>query len=171
MTQRILIAGVGNIFFGDDGFGVRVADRLSRENLPAGVSVADFGIRSVHLAYELLNGYDALILIDAVSRHEEPGSLYVIDANDVPEGESTELKATMDGHGLTPEAVLSLCESLGGKVDTVLVIGCEPADCGSGIGLSGPIELAIEGAVRLVHECLGALRYPVGSGLENEPGD
>jgi hydrogenase maturation protease len=146
----VLVAGVGNIFLGDDGFGVEVVNRLVAESLPDGVKVADFGIRGVHLAYELLDGYDALILIDAVPRGDAPGTLYVIEpdlAAITPSGVGG--GPVMDAHGMDPEAVLGLLLTLGGSVDHVRVLGCEPAVIEEQMGLSAPVAGAVDEAVRL----------------------
>lgn len=143
--KRILVAGAGNIFMGDDGFGVEVATRLAREPLPDGVHVEDFGIRGVHLAYTLLDGYDVLILVDAVARGDEPGTVYVIAPDlDAP----TEVEV-MDAHDLAPEAVLALLGRLGGHLDACYVVGCEPSGT-EGMGLSEPVAAAVDTAVARV---------------------
>jgi hydrogenase maturation protease len=140
-----LVAGVGNIFFGDDGFGVEVARRLQSVELPAGVRVADFGIRGVHLAYQLLDGYDTLILVDAIARGEAPGTVSLIE----PQAGGT-ADASMDAHGMDPAAVLALVRQLGGRLDRVLVVGCEPAEICERMGLSEPVARAVDEAARLV---------------------
>lgn len=150
MTGGVLVAGVGNVFLGDDGFGVEVVNRLAGEPLPDSVKVADFGIRGIHLAYELLDGYDALVLIDAVPRGDAPGTLYVIE----PDLEAIQPAGVgggpvMDAHGMDPEAVLALLLALGGRVDHVRVLGCEPADVSERMGLSAPVAGAVDEAVRL----------------------
>jgi hydrogenase maturation protease len=146
MSAGILVAGVGNVLLGDDGFGVEVARRLAAEPLPEGTSVADFGIRGVHLAYQLLEGYDTLILVDALARGQAPGTLYVMEPN------ITELppRSFVESHGLDPATVLGMVELLGGTVGRTIVVGCEPADVTERIGLSAPVALAVEEAVRLV---------------------
>jgi hydrogenase maturation protease len=150
VTARVLVAGVGNVFLGDDGFGVEVANRLAGAEFPPGVKVADFGIRGVHLAYELLDGYDALVLIDAVPRGEEPGTLYVIEPDlDAIEPAGVGGGPVMDAHGMAPEAVLALLLALGGRLDRVWVLGCEPADVSERMGLSAPVAGAVEEAARL----------------------
>lgn len=148
MSQGILVAGVGNIFLGDDGFGVEVARRLAGEVWPQGIRVADFGIRGVHLAYQLLEGYDAVILIDALSRGEEPGTVFVFRPN-LEEGENG---SSLDAHGLDPTSVLRLVRTLGGTIDRVLVVGCEPAELVERIGLSSTVERSVEQAMRVVRE-------------------
>ena len=158
--KRILVAGVGNIFLGDDGFGVEVAKRLAGEAMPAGVRVADFGIRGVHLAYELLDGYDATILVDAAPRGDRPGTVYVIevDVDDpgaaIPSQAVGEAGALVDAHGMEPAAVFGLLRALGGgaRAGRVLVVGCEPAEVTDRMGLSEPVAGAVDQAVRVVRE-------------------
>jgi hydrogenase maturation protease len=153
---RVLVAGVGNIFLGDDGFGVEVAGHLDPTAVPSGVKIADFGIRGVHLAYELLEGYDTLVLIDAVSRGDAPGTLSVIEhaAGDTVEGGTL---AAMDAHGMDPGAVLAMAGDLGAAVDRVLVVGCEAADVGDGIGLSSVVTEAVPLAVDAVYQLLASI--------------
>ncbi|MFF5113041.1 hydrogenase maturation protease [Streptosporangium sp. NPDC000509] len=149
--MRILVAGVGNVFLGDDGFGVAVAGHLARTDLPGGVEVKDFGIRGVHLAYELTGGgYDVTILVDAVSRDGPPGILYVLEpsAGDVP-------RSFADAHSMTPETVLSLVGVLGGEAGRVLLVGCQPADTSPGMRLSPPVADAVARAADLVVELAG----------------
>ncbi|MFF5210885.1 hydrogenase maturation protease [Streptosporangium sp. NPDC000396] len=148
--MRILVAGVGNVFLGDDGFGVAVARRLAGTDLPGEVVVTDFGIRGVHLAYELTGGgYDLAILLDATSRGEPPGTLYVLEPS--PE----ECPVTfLDAHAMTPEAVLSLAGTLGGETCRVLLVGCEPADMSPGMELSVPVADAVGRAADLVLELI-----------------
>jgi len=158
MTGSVLVAGVGNIFLGDDGFGVEVARRLLAEPLPENVRVADYGIRGVHLAYQLLDGYDTLILVDAVSRGEPPGTVFVIEPD---LGLGTPLNGVppaMNAHDLDPASVLGLVRHLGGRIDRVLVVGCEPQQTDERIGLSEPVQRAVGEAARLVRELLGGSR-------------
>ncbi len=145
--MRILVAGVGNVFLGDDGFGVEVARRLMGTELPGGVDVVDFGIRGLHLAYEL-SAYDTTILIDASPRGGAPGDLYALE---LKEGEPM---AVIDAHGMTPDAVLDLVGVVGGELRRVLLVGCEPADVSPGMELSAPVAAAIDPAVRLVRELI-----------------
>jgi hydrogenase maturation protease len=160
MTRpSVLVAGIGNIFLGDDGFGVEVASRWLGTRAPVeGVKVADFGIRGVHLAYELLDGYDTLILIDVVSRGEAPGTVYVIEHE--PDGEPAD-GPVVDAHSLDPAAVLVMLAGLGGSVGRVLVVGCEPATLEEGIGLSPPVAAAVDHGVAMVDELLEEVLVPV----------
>jgi hydrogenase maturation protease len=143
--MRILVAGCGNIFLGDDGFGSVVARRLAETALPEGVKVTDFGIGGIHLAYELTGGYDTTILIDAVPRGGPPGTLYLLwpSPDDV-------VGASVDAHDMTPEAVLALAATLGGTTGRVLMVGCEPADTSPGMDLSPPVADAVAEAADLV---------------------
>jgi hydrogenase maturation protease len=145
----ILVAGIGNIFFADDGFGVEVAARLSRMALPAEVKVVDYGIRGLHLAYDMLAGYDVTILVDAVPRGDEPGTIYVIDVTAAGAG-ALKPPRQLDPHGMTPDAVLELFGTLGGDPGQVFVVGCEPADASERIGLSPAVTAAIDTAVTAV---------------------
>lgn len=156
MTPRILVAGVGNIFLGDDGFGVEVARRLLGQSFPHGVDVADFGIRGVHLAYQLLEGYDTLILIDAAARGEKPGTIFVLEPDfERPETlERTESGFLIDAHGMDPEMVLGILKDLGGKVGRVLIVGCEPAEIDERMGLSEVVERAVDDACGVVRRLI-----------------
>jgi hydrogenase maturation protease len=153
VSARVLVAGVGNIFLGDDGFGVEVARRLRAAELPEGVRVADFGIRGVHLAYELLDGYQTAILVDATPRGGEPGTVYVIEP-EPPDGAGGH--TLLDAHGMEPDAVLSMLEVLGGSDAKLLIVGCEPADVQERIGLSPRVAGAVEEAVTVVRELVDA---------------
>ncbi len=140
--MKVLVAGIGNIFFGDDGFGVEVANRLSNVAVPAGVRVTDFGIRGVHLAYELLDGYDVLILVDALPMHEAPGTVALFEpeiaaASETPEW-GNDAPPTLEAHSMSPAVVLHMLAGLGGTVGRVVVVGCEPGQLEDGIGLSEP---------------------------------
>jgi hydrogenase maturation protease len=154
MTERILVAGVGNIFLGDDGFGVEVARRLAAEALPPGARVRDFGIRGIHLAYQVLDGIDTLILVDALARGEPPGTLYVFEP-DVSGPEPAEA-TFLDAHGLDPASVLAMVRLLGGSLGRTIVVGCEPAEIVERIGLSAPVELAVDEAVQLVRRLVAS---------------
>jgi hydrogenase maturation protease len=149
VQQRMLIAGVGNIFLGDDGFGVEVAKRLAAETLPDWVRVTDFGIRGIHLAYELLdNDYETMILVDATPRGGEPGTVYLIEP-DLDRFESDSY-GSPEAHGMHPEAVFGLLKTLGGRPGRVWIVGCEPAQTAEMIGLSAPVIQAVEEAVKLI---------------------
>ena len=169
--RRVLIAGIGNIFLGDDGFGVEVAKRLAGRNLPDGVHVVDFGIRGFDLAYALLDGYDATILVDAVQRGGEPGTLYLIEPDSEEPGESR--GQAIETHGMNPTKVLRLVKVLGGYRGRLLVVGCEPEALASEeewqMGLSGSVAAAVDEGVRmiesLVAEALGGGGLDAG-GLE-----
>ena len=147
MTGRVLVAGVGNIFLGDDGFGVEVAKRLAATDLPSWVQVADYGISGMHLAYDLADRYDTAILNDTARRGEEPGTLTVIEA-DRP-GPPAEGRL-FDAHGMQPDVVLGVLDMLGARSARVLVVGCEPASMSYGMELSEPVAKAVEEAVRVV---------------------
>jgi hydrogenase maturation protease len=156
MTPRVLVAGIGNIFLSDDGFGVEVASRLAGTDLPDWVQVVDYGIRGMHLAYDLANadGYQTTILVDAAPRGGEPGTVYVIEPELPPQRHSAE--AAMAGnplfnaHGMQPDVVFGVLDMLGGQAGRVLVVGCEPASVDEGIGLSGPVAAAVDEAVGVV---------------------
>ena len=154
MSQpRVLIAGIGNIFLGDDAFGVEVARRLARGELPEGVRVVDFGIRGLDLAYALLDEYESVILVDAVPRGGPPGTLYVIEPErgDQPEPAQATF---IDAHGMDPVKVLRLAEAMGAPARRLLVVGCEPAPAlepdDMQMGLSDPVRAAVDEAATLV---------------------
>jgi hydrogenase maturation protease len=150
MTGRILVAGVGNMFLSDDGFGAEVARALAGRELPAAPEVADFGIRGVHLAYELLDGCDLFILVDAAPRGLAPGTVTVLEVDPL----DFESRSVIDAHSLSPDDVFGLLASLGGRPARSLVVACEPADVSPGIGLSGPVQAAVPNAVRMIEEIL-----------------
>ena len=149
MTARILIAGVGNVFLSDDGFGSEAARRLAAEVLPEDVKVTDYGIRGMHLAFELLDGYEALVIIDTLPRGGNPGDLVVLEVgpDDVGDGE-------FDAHGMEPTSVLASLGALGGRLPRTFVVGCEPADVGEGIGLTPAVAAAVDRAVSTVRELI-----------------
>lgn len=151
--MRILVACVGNIFFGDDAFGVEVARALSLSPLPEGVSVVDFGIRGYDLTLALLDDYPVVILVDAVRRGGQPGALYVIE----PPVENSAAPASgffMERHAMDPAKVLRVAAKLGSPVQRVLIVGCEPATtCDEETmqdGLSDPVRAAVGEAVGLI---------------------
>jgi hydrogenase maturation protease len=156
-ARRVLVAGIGNVFLGDDGFGVALADRLARRALPAGVEVVDYGIRGMDLAYALHDGWDTVVLLDATPRGGPPGTLYVIEP-DPGEGE-----AGVDAHGMDPLTVLALARALGGPLPRILVVGCEPETVMRGdeedvvAAISEPVRAALDEAVALVEALLADL--------------
>ncbi|EST38098.1 hypothetical protein N566_09335 [Streptomycetaceae bacterium MP113-05] len=164
---RILVAGIGNIFLGDDGFGVETARRLADRPMPPGVEVQETGVRGVHLAYQLLDGYAGLVLIDAVPGDDPPGTLRVLQPEPGAEGGGP--VAVVDGHRMTPDAVLGLLGTLAEGTgergpEHVRVVGCVPGSVAEGMGLTGPVAAAVEDAVLLVCEVVGELAATVGSG-------
>ncbi|MEU9284570.1 hydrogenase maturation protease [Streptomyces sp. NPDC048275] len=154
---KVLVAGIGNIFLGDDGFGVETVRALGARDLPGHVEVVDIGVRGVHLAYQLLDGYDTLILVDATARGGDPGTLYLIEHDGC--GGDEPPAAPLDGHRMTPDTVLALlgtlCAATGaGPPRRTRVVGCEPATVKERIGLSTPVSDAVPEAVRLIEEML-----------------
>jgi hydrogenase maturation protease len=151
---KVLIAGIGNIFFGDDGFGVEVVSRLRARPLPDDVLVVDFGIRSYDLAYALMEDWDRVILVDAVARGGRPGTLYTIEPEIPEDGDA----ALVDAHTMNPVAVFRLVRMLGGRMGRILVIGCEPGEIEAGgegkIGLSAPVGAAVDRALEAIEELL-----------------
>lgn len=173
--KRILIAGIGNIFLGDDGFGVEVAQRLAGRPLPYGVRVVDFGIRGFDLTYALLDGYDVSILVDALPRGEKPGTLYVVELDMEDLGSEEDEEMLVETHGMNPIKVLRLAKSLGdGEIKRVLVVGCEPETLGSEedggqMGLSESVQEAVDGAVELVESLVAEiLKYSRESIVESQ---
>jgi len=159
MSARILVAGIGNVFFSDDGFGVEVANRLARLPVPDCVTVEDFGISGVHLAYELCEGYDAVVLIDAMPMGDEPPGTVVVLEPDRPTSsqDEDEMVPVMDAHTMSPLTVLTTLANLGGSVDRILVVGCQPATIEEGMGLSEPVAAAVDRAIEMVSELLTEL--------------
>jgi hydrogenase maturation protease len=156
---RILIAGVGNIFLGDDAFGVEVARRLSTRELPKNVRVTDFGIRGYDLAYALLDGYETTILVDACPRGDVAGTLYVIEPDLNNLGGPDEQQARVEAHSMNPLNVLRLAASMG-PLKRVLLVGCEPGTLGpeeGQMGLSEPIEAVLDDAVKLVESLIARI--------------
>lgn len=152
MRPRVLVAGIGNLFLGDDGFGVEVARRLRGADLPQEVRIADYGISGIHLAFDLLGGYDTTILIDAAPRGETPGTVSVLEVTTAHRRGQQNAAALLDAHGMQPEAVLELLDMLGGDAGQVLVVCCEPFDTAERIGLSDPVSQAVDTAMNQVVE-------------------
>ncbi|MFF0454290.1 hydrogenase maturation protease [Nocardia africana] len=152
MNSRVLVAGIGNIFLGDDGFGPEVVRRIppDRED---GVRVVDYGIRGMHLAYDLLDAWDALILVDAVPNRGAAGRIEVMRAEP-----GQEAPAGLDAHGMDPEAVFAGVRALGGVVPPTVVVGCQVLSTDEGIGLSEPVAAAVDEGARTVTRVLAQLR-------------
>ncbi len=159
---RVLVACVGNIFLGDDAFGVEVGRRLMEREPAEGVRVVDFGIRGLDLTYALLDGQDAVILVDAAPRGGPPGTLYVLEptADEPPAPEDA--GPSIEMHSLDPVKVLRLARAMGGRVDRLLVVGCEPSPPDGSddmrAGLSESVRAAVDGAVALVESLVARLR-------------
>ena len=155
MTRpRILIAGIGNIFLGDDGFGSEVAPRVAARPLPAEVRLVDFGIRGFDLVYALLDGYDVTVFIDATPRGGEPGTIYMIepDLSELREPDAGQMM--VETHGMNPMKVLSMVKAMGGEFKRILIVGCEPQTLGpeeGQMGLSETVEAAVDD-VRIVQQ-------------------
>jgi hydrogenase maturation protease len=159
MTARTLVAGVGNVFLGDDGFGVEVARLLAERPHQDGVEIADFGIRGVHLVYELLDGCDLFVLVDAAPRGLEPGTVTVLEVepDTVDPNTGAPGAPVMDGHGLSPDDLFAMLATMGGRPGRSLLVACEPADVNAGMGLSEPVRAALPHAVRAVEEILSQI--------------
>jgi hydrogenase maturation protease len=165
MSRGVLVAGIGNIFQTDDAFGVEVAQRLATRTLPPGARVEDFGIRGVHLAYELLEGYHGLVLIDAVRIGEGAGTLAVI----APEARrepmtGDDMAPVVDAHTMNPEVVLNTLARLGGSVEKIFIVGCQPADLQEGMGLTPAVAAAVDDAVEMCCQLVSEIVEPVGKG-------
>ncbi|HSJ43798.1 MAG TPA: hydrogenase maturation protease [Euzebyales bacterium] len=145
MTQQVLIAGVGNIFLRDDGFGSEVAQRLATRPLPDGVRVVDYGIGGIHLAYDLLAGVDQLILVDALPRDLAPGTVSLLEVQ-----ADQDLLSTVDSHAMDPATVFASLRGLGGLPPPTVVVGCEPADLSEGMGLTPQVAAAVDPTVKQV---------------------
>jgi hydrogenase maturation protease len=166
--HTILIAGIGNIFLGDDAFGVEVAQRLAGRPMPEGVSVRDFGIRGLDLTYALMEDYDAIVLVDAAPHGEKPGTLYVIEPHIINDGSESESDPLIETHGMSPMKVLRMVKAMGGKSKRLLLVGCEPATLGpeeGHMGLSEPVQAAVDEAIvlveSLIHQlCAGEVAVP-----------
>src|SRR3954462_1752586 len=158
-ARRVLVAGIGNVFFADDGFGVAVAQRLQERERPRGVDVVDFGIRGMDLVFALGEGYDVALFVDAMPRGESPGTVFLIE----PQLEEPDEPVMLDAHGMDPVKVLSLAGQLGPVPERILVIGCQPL---TGVGgdeeelvgeLSDPVKAAVGVAAELVEQTLAEL--------------
>jgi hydrogenase maturation protease len=154
---RILVAGIGNIFLGDDGFGSEVVRHVPIQHEDAGVRVVDYGIRGMHLAYDLLDDWDALVLVDAVPNRGNPGALHVFEADH----ESHSATPALDAHSMDPAAVFDSLRALGGKPPYTVVIGCEAGNVDEGIGLTDTVAGAVPRAIRAVEDVVAGLRSRV----------
>lgn len=147
MNQRILVAGIGNIFLGDDAFGVEVIRELMLRPVPGAVCVKDFGIRSYDLAYAIMDGYETTILVDAAPRGQPPGTLYLIE----PDLEGIGNPGNVDAHSMNPMTVLQLIQALGGRTGKLYLVGCEPGVLETDeIGLSPSVRAAVPQAVKMI---------------------
>lgn len=155
--MKLLIAGIGNIFLGDDAFGVEVVRRLSAQEWTSGITVRDYGIRGLDLAYALMDDFDAFILVDACPRGNVPGTLYTIEID--PDSVDGELN--FDGHSLHPLKVLQMVKAMGGRPTRVLLLGCEPETFGDEedghMGLSASVDASLNCAVSMVQELVNKL--------------
>ena len=163
--KRILVAGIGNLFLGDDGFGVEVVRRLAGRELPEDVEVADFGIRGMDLIYALQDDYEVVIFVDAAPRGEEPGTVYLLEPEIEEDGE-----VVLDTHGMDPVKVIKLSRTLGARPGRTLVVGCEPEVVIGGddyeemlMELSEPVRAAVEEAAKLVESLVGHISKEVKS--------
>jgi hydrogenase maturation protease len=156
MTARILVAGIGNIFLGDDGFGSEVVRNAEIPQDDHRVRVIDYGVRGMHLAYDLLEEWDTLVLVDAVPSRGNPGTLHVFQAD----CESDSGAAGLDGHSMDPAAVFASLRALGGSPPYTVVVGCEAGSVEEGIGLTEPVARAVPRAARAVEEIVAALQSP-----------
>jgi len=156
----VLVAGIGNVFLGDDGFGVEVVARLAGRDLPPGVEVADFGIRGFDLAYALMDGPDAVVLVDALPRGEPGGTLCVLE----PDLDDLGQAGALDSHAMNPMAVLAMVRQHGGRVPPTWMLGCERAvldpDGQGRMGLSAPVAAAVDEAADMVVALAGRLAAP-----------
>ena len=159
LEKQILVAGVGNAWLQDDAFGGEVARRMEAEGVPSGVTVMDFGTGGLDLAYEVMRGYDALVILDASRHGGEPGTLYVIEperdeiAPEIADGEM------IDPHAMDPATMLRFVRATGGWPGKVVVIGCEPGEVDEvGLGLTPPVAAAVERALELVLETVATLQ-------------
>jgi hydrogenase maturation protease len=155
MASRILVAGIGNIFLGDDGFGPEVLRHVfDRVNGSDGVRATDYGIGGMHLAYDLLEDWDALVLVDAIPNRGSAGAVHVFEADHG----SPDSPAGLDAHAMDPATVFASLRALGGAPPRTIVVGCEVADVGDRMGLSEPVEAAVPQAVRAVESAVAMLR-------------
>ena len=159
IEKQILVAGIGNAWLSDDGFGGEVVKRLEARELPPGVTVTDFGTGGLDLAYEVMRGYDGLVLVDISRQGGEPGTLYVMEPDEADIAAGIEDGEMIDPHGMDPQTVLRFVRAVGGWPGKVVVIACEPAVVEEmGIGLSPDVGAAVDHAVALVATTIDELR-------------
>jgi hydrogenase maturation protease len=158
---RVLIACIGNIFLGDDGFGTEVARRLAYRPLPPGVILEDFGIRGIDLTYALLDSYELVILVDACARGGAPGTIYLVKPDEIESHMHDDVPARLETHSMNPMNVLRAVHSMGGTPARILIVGVEPADLGSDeegkLGLSDPVEAAVDEAIVMIESLVSKL--------------
>jgi hydrogenase maturation protease len=155
MAPRILVAGIGNIFLGDDGFGPEVLRHVSaRLAGREGLRITDYGIGGMHLAYDLLEDWDALVLVDAVPNRGSPGAVHVFEADHASPGST----AALDAHGMDPATVFASLHALGGAPPRTIVVGCEVADVAESMGLSEVVQAAVPDAVAAVESAVALLQ-------------
>ena len=172
-SRKILIACIGNIFFGDDGFGVEMARQLMARPYPENVQVVDFGIRGMDLAYALLEDFDELVLVDAVPRGDLPGTLYLIEPDLVPIRRAGEQGIFLDAHSLDPLKILAFARSLGARPIHTLLVGCEPAslsDDDLSMGLSEAVQTMIPAAVAMIDKLVAELSFAEAVDLSSKGG-
>jgi hydrogenase maturation protease len=162
-SPSVLIAGIGNIFLGDDAFGVEVAQRLANRKLPDRVKVVDFGIRGFDLAYALLDRFDVTILVDACPRGGAPGTLYVIepDLNLSAQDAAEAAQTAVDAHSMNPMNVIRMAKSMGGDLKRILLVGCEPLTLGpdeGAMGLSEPVAAMVEEAANRIESLVETIQ-------------
>ena len=171
---RVLVVGVGNVLNGDDGFGVEVARKLAARPLPEGVRVAETGIGGIHLVHELMDGYDALVVVDAVDRGRPPGTVMVIEAEvlDVSQIETTARHDLLaDMHLATPERALMVARAVGVLPERTVIVGCQPRQIETlGVGLTDEVTAAVDQAVTEVERCLASLTAFQGGQAEKREG-
>ncbi|MFI5507047.1 hydrogenase maturation protease [Mycobacterium sp. NPDC051804] len=150
MTARILVAGIGNIFLGDDGFGPEVIRNAATQTVGDDINVVDYGIRGMHLAYDLLEQWRALVLVDALPNRGAPGTLHIFEADH----ETLSPTAGLEAHSMDPAAVFATLKALGGTAPRTIVVGCEVESVEDGIGLSDPVIAAVPAAVTAINDVL-----------------
>jgi len=162
MTGTTLVAGVGNIFLGDDAFGVEVARSLGRRTLSPGILVKDYGIRGFDLAYALLEPWEAVIIVDALPRNDVPGTLYIVEPDLSRMGDPSTPGMEMNPHGMDPVRVLNLALTIAPITAPIFVVGCEPNDFGDELegrmGLSAPVQAVVEEASDMVEDLVARIR-------------